>query len=62
MTAIPDTHRDLLNSAVGVLATLGPDGQPQVTALSVSVRWHRHTPFGERDAPEGEEHDGLPGG
>ena len=33
MTAIPDTHRDLLNSAVGVLATLGPDGQPQVTAL-----------------------------
>ncbi len=33
MTAIPDTHRDLLDSAVGVLATLGPDGQPQVTAL-----------------------------
>ena len=33
MTAIPDTHRDLLDSAVGFLATLGPDGRPQVTAL-----------------------------
>jgi PPOX class probable F420-dependent enzyme len=33
MTAIPDTHRDLLDGPVGMLATLGPDGQPQVTAL-----------------------------
>jgi PPOX class probable F420-dependent enzyme len=33
MTAIPDSHRDLLDGAVGSLATLGPDGQPQVTAL-----------------------------
>jgi PPOX class probable F420-dependent enzyme len=33
MTAIPDTHRDLLDGPVGMLATLGPDVQPQVTAL-----------------------------
>jgi PPOX class probable F420-dependent enzyme len=33
MTAIPDSHRDLLDGPVGMLATLGPDGQPQVTAL-----------------------------
>jgi PPOX class probable F420-dependent enzyme len=33
MTAIPDSHRDLLDGPVGALATLGPDGQPQVTSL-----------------------------
>ena len=33
MITIPDSHRDLLDGAVGTLATLGPDGQPQVTAL-----------------------------
>ena len=33
MTAIPETHRDILNSApVGIVATVGPDGMPQVTA------------------------------
>ncbi len=30
---IPDTHRDLLNTDVGILATVGKDGFPQVTAL-----------------------------
>lgn len=30
---IPDTHRDLLNTDVGILSTLGKDGYPQVTAL-----------------------------
>jgi len=33
MTAIPETHRDLLETApVGIVATVGPDGIPQVTA------------------------------
>jgi len=30
---IADTHRDLLDAAVAALATLGPDGRPQVTAV-----------------------------
>ncbi len=30
---IPDTHRDLLNTDVAILATIGKDGYPQVTAL-----------------------------
>jgi PPOX class probable F420-dependent enzyme len=33
MTAIPDSHRDLLDGPVGMLATLGPDDRPQVTAM-----------------------------
>lgn len=33
MINIPDTHRDLLDTNVGILATLGKDGYPQVTAL-----------------------------
>ena len=33
MTAIPASHRDLLdNNQVAILATTGPDGVPQVTA------------------------------
>jgi PPOX class probable F420-dependent enzyme len=33
MTAIPESHRDLLGTApVGGVATIGPDGVPQVTA------------------------------
>ena len=33
MTTIPETHRDLLDTApVGIVATVGPDGIPQVTA------------------------------
>jgi PPOX class probable F420-dependent enzyme len=33
MAAIPETHRDLLDTApVGIVATVGPDGMPQVTA------------------------------
>ena len=33
MTAIPASHRDLLETApVGIVATVGPDGVPQVTA------------------------------
>ncbi|MFO7170750.1 MAG: PPOX class F420-dependent oxidoreductase [Chloroflexota bacterium] len=31
-TSIPESHRDLLKADVGVLATNGPDGFPQVTA------------------------------
>jgi PPOX class probable F420-dependent enzyme len=30
---IPDTHQDLLITDIGILATLGKDGYPQVTAL-----------------------------
>jgi PPOX class probable F420-dependent enzyme len=33
MPAIPDSHRSLLDAPVGELATIGPDGLPQVTAL-----------------------------
>ena len=33
MAAIPETHRDLVDAApVGIVATVGPDGMPQVTA------------------------------
>jgi PPOX class probable F420-dependent enzyme len=49
---LPASHRDLLEApGVGVLATVGPDGRPQVTAvwylldddglLKVSVKTHR---------------------
>ncbi len=33
MTTFPETHRDLLHTDVAILATIGPDGHPQVTAL-----------------------------
>jgi PPOX class probable F420-dependent enzyme len=33
MTTIPGSHQDLLNADVAMLATIGPDGFPQVTAL-----------------------------
>jgi PPOX class probable F420-dependent enzyme len=33
MTAIPDSHRDLLDAQVGVLATIGSSGRPQLTVL-----------------------------
>jgi PPOX class probable F420-dependent enzyme len=33
MIAIPESHKDLLATDVAMLATLGPDGRPQVTAL-----------------------------
>jgi len=33
MTTIPESHRDLLTANVGILATNGQDGYPQVTAL-----------------------------
>ena len=32
MTALPDSHHDLLQAEVAVLATVGRDGYPQVTA------------------------------
>jgi PPOX class probable F420-dependent enzyme len=33
MTTIPQSHQDLLKADVAMLATFGPDGYPQVTAL-----------------------------
>lgn len=33
MTTFPETHRDLLETDVAMLATKGHDGYPQVTAL-----------------------------
>lgn len=34
MTSIPDSHHDLVESPlIGALATVGPDGTPQVTAI-----------------------------
>jgi PPOX class probable F420-dependent enzyme len=32
-TAIPDSHRDLLDAGVGVLAMLDRDGRPQMTVV-----------------------------
>lgn len=33
MTPFPKSHQDLLQAQVAMLATIGPDGYPQVTAL-----------------------------
>jgi PPOX class probable F420-dependent enzyme len=33
MATIPDSHRDLLDSPVATLATVGADGRPQLTAV-----------------------------
>jgi PPOX class probable F420-dependent enzyme len=33
MISIPESHKDLLNAPIAMLATLGNDGYPQVTAL-----------------------------
>lgn len=33
MATVPASHRDLLQTDVAILATTGPDGYPQVTAL-----------------------------
>lgn len=30
---VPDSHRTLLDSAVATLATIGPDGRPQLSAV-----------------------------
>ncbi len=32
-TTIPDSHRDLLETDVAVLATIDPDGRPQLSAI-----------------------------
>jgi PPOX class probable F420-dependent enzyme len=33
MPAIPASHHDLLEASVGILATIGPDGRPQQSAV-----------------------------
>ena len=33
MTTFPQSHQDLLKANVAILATIGPDGYPQVSAL-----------------------------
>ena len=33
MTTIPDSHRDLLDADVATLATIGPDGYPQLSEV-----------------------------
>jgi PPOX class probable F420-dependent enzyme len=33
MPTIPDSHRDLLNGQFATLATIGPDGRPQLTEV-----------------------------
>jgi PPOX class probable F420-dependent enzyme len=33
MPAIPDSHRDLLDGQVATLATVGPDGRPQLSEV-----------------------------
>lgn len=33
MTSVPESHRDLLDSDVAVLATVGSDGRPQLSAV-----------------------------
>jgi PPOX class probable F420-dependent enzyme len=31
--SVPDSHRDLLDASTAVMATIGPDGRPQVSAV-----------------------------
>ncbi|HEY3831166.1 MAG TPA: PPOX class F420-dependent oxidoreductase [Acidimicrobiia bacterium] len=33
MTNVPETHRDLLDAQFATLATIGPDGRPQLTEV-----------------------------
>jgi PPOX class probable F420-dependent enzyme len=33
MTTVPESHRDLLQAQVAILATVGPEGTPQSSAL-----------------------------
>lgn len=33
MPTVPDSHRDLLDAQVATLATIGPDGRPQLSAV-----------------------------
>ena len=33
LTPVPPTHQDLLTSNTAILATLGPDGRPQLSAV-----------------------------
>ena len=33
MPEVPDSHRDLLESDVATLATIGPDGRPQLSEV-----------------------------
>jgi PPOX class probable F420-dependent enzyme len=33
MPTVPDSHRDLLEAPVATLATIGPDGRPQLSAV-----------------------------
>ncbi|HUZ21287.1 MAG TPA: PPOX class F420-dependent oxidoreductase [Acidimicrobiales bacterium] len=33
MSSIPDSHRDLLDAEVATLATVGPDGRPQLSEV-----------------------------
>ena len=33
MTVIPDSHRDLLDAQFATLATIGPDGRPQLSEV-----------------------------
>ena len=33
LPSIPDSHRDLLDAPVATLATVGPDGRPQLSAV-----------------------------
>jgi PPOX class probable F420-dependent enzyme len=33
MMNVPESHQDLLESSVGSLATIGPDGRPQLTEV-----------------------------
>ena len=33
MTQVPDSHRDLLETTVATLATIGPDGRPQLSEV-----------------------------
>jgi PPOX class probable F420-dependent enzyme len=33
LASIPDSHRDLLDARTAVLATIGPDGRPQLSAV-----------------------------
>lgn len=61
MATYPESHRELLNAPVGMLATIGRDGYPQVTAtwflfdeelVKISLNTTRQKYKNLRDHPE----------
>ena len=57
----PEWHRDLLEAQVARLATIGPDGRPQLSAVWFPRRERRCPRLTEHAPPEDQEPAGQPG-